>query len=266
MPELPEVETLVRDLRRRLLGRTIRRVRVLAPAMVRSPRPDRFARALRGRTVRGVGRRGKYLLVRLDRGLFLAVHLRMTGDLVVVPRRRPLHPHTRLVLGLDGVDLRFLDQRRFGHMDLLPQSALPVVRALQRLGAEPLGRAFTLERFRAAVRSRRGGLKALLLRQEVVAGIGNLYADEILFQARLHPGRRVESLRPGEVRRLYLAMRHVLRQAVLGLARTGDPGGILLPVRQAGAPCPRCAHSLARMRLAGRATVFCPSCQGGGRV
>ncbi|MDQ7849744.1 MAG: DNA-formamidopyrimidine glycosylase family protein [Armatimonadota bacterium] len=262
MPELPEVEVLARHLRPHLLGQTIRRVQVLSPATVRSPRADRFARLIRGRTVRGVSRKGKYLLIALDGAMFLAVHLCMTGDLVVVPRSRPLHPHTRVVLGLDGADLRFLDQRRFGSMALLPGRALPAFPTLKRLGAEPLGVAFTLERFRALLRPRRGGLKALLLRQEVVAGIGNLYADEILFQARLHPGRRVESLRLGEVRRLYRAVRHVLRRAVLGLARAGDPGGVLLPVRQEGAACPRCDGRLAGLRLAGRTTVFCPSCQG----
>ena len=261
MPELPEVETLARYLRRRLVGRTIRRVQILTPATIRSPRPDRFARALRGRTVQGIDRRGKYVLVRLDRGLVLVIHLRMTGDLVIMPRRRLLHPHTRVVLGFGGSDLRFEDQRRFGHMDLLPASAVPYFEPLQRIGAEPLDGAFTSQRFRAILKRRRGTLKPLLLRQEVVAGIGNLYSDEILFQARLHPGRRVESLRPQEVRRLYLATRRVLRRAVRGLARAGEPVGALLAVREEGGACPRCGRLLAATRMGGRATYFCPSCQ-----
>jgi len=261
VPELPEVETLARYLRRRLVGRTIRRVQILTPATIRSPRPDRFTRALRGRTVQGIDRRGKYVLVRLDRGLVLVIHLRMTGDLVIMPRRRLLHPHTRVVLGFGGSDLRFEDQRRFGHMDLLPASAVPYFEPLQRIGAEPLDGAFTPERFRAILKRRRGALKPLLLRQEVVAGIGNLYADEILFQARLHPGRRVESLRPQEVRRLYLATRRVLRRAVRGLARAGEPVGALLAVREEGGACPRCGRLLAATRMGGRATYFCPACQ-----
>ncbi len=236
-------------------------MRILTPATIHSPRPDRFARALRGRTVQEVDRRGKYLLLRLDRGLVLVIHLRMTGDLVITSRRRPLHPHTRVVLGLDGPDLRFEDQRRFGHMDLLPASGVGHFPPLQRIGAEPLDGSFTASRFRAILKRRRGALKPLLLRQEVVAGIGNLYADEILFQARLHPGRRVESLGPAEVRRLYLATRQVLRRAVRGLARPGEPVGALLAVREEGGACPRCGRHLTATRMGGRATYFCPACQ-----
>ncbi len=258
MPELPEVESLARYLRRRVVGRRIRRVRILTPSTIRSPAPHRFVRSLRGRTVRAVERRGKYLLLRMDGSLVLAVHLRMTGDFVVAPRGSPLDSHTRVVFVLDGSDLRFDDPRRFGHMDLLPVTALPHFEPLARLGPEPLARVFTAERFRALLKGRRGALKPLLLRQEVLAGIGNLYADEILFQARLHPGRRVESLRPQEVRRLYLATRRALQRAVRGLARAGEPVGALLAVREEGGLCPRCGRPLTVTRLGGRATYFCP--------
>ncbi len=261
MPELPEVETLARSLRLRLAGRRIQSVRVLTPRTVRSPRVDRFVRALRGRTVETVTRRAKFLLLSLDHDLVLIVHLRMTGDLDIVPRGRPLHPHTRVVFRLNGHDLRFVDLRRFGHMDLLPASAVAHFDPIRRLGVEPLARAFTLERFREIMARRRGMLKPLLLRQEVLAGIGNLYADEILFQARLHPGRRVESLRPVEVRRLYLAVRQVLGRAVRGRARPEAPIGTLLRVRDAEGPCPRCGGRLASRRIGGRTTVYCPSCQ-----
>lgn len=263
MPELPDVETLARLLRRRLVGRRIRSARVLTPWTVRSPSPARFVRQLRGRRVTAVHRRGKYVLIRLEGGLVLLVHLRMTGDMEVVRARAPVHPHTRIIFNLDGrgEEVRFTDQRRFGHMDLLPASALEGFGPLLRMGAEPLARTFTLEEFRRLLKRRRGVLKPFLLRQDVVAGIGNLYADEILFQARLHPGRRVESLRPAEVRRLHEAIRQVLRRATAGLSRYGGPVGDLLDAREVGGACPRCGRPLQVSRLGGRATYFCPFCQ-----
>jgi len=261
VPELPEVETTVRGLRRRVIGRRIRQVTVLTPATIRSPAPARFTRALRGRRVLGVTRRGKFLVFTLDRDLVLLAHLRMTGDFAFTTPGRPRHPSTRVIFHLNGRDLRFVDTRRFGHMDLLPASAVPGFEPLRRLGVEPLARAFTVDRLREMLKVRRGMLKPLLLRQDVLAGIGNLYADEILFQARLHPGRRVESLRPAEVRRLYLAIRQVLQRGVRGSARPGEPVGRLLDVRETDGPCPRCGAALVSRRLGGRTTYYCPVCQ-----
>jgi formamidopyrimidine-DNA glycosylase len=200
-------------------------------------------------------------LIGLDGDLTLVVHLRMTGDLVIVPRHVPPAPHTRVVFALDGDELRFIDQRRFGHMDLMRTGALRRFEPLRRLGVEPLARSFTLRQFRALLNRRRGAVKSLLLRQEVVAGIGNIYADEILFQARLYPARRVESLRPAEVRRLYQAVRRVRRRATAGLARYRRPIGDLLPGRERGGVCVRCGGPITMLRIGGRATYYCPSCQ-----
>jgi len=272
VPELPDVETLARTLRAHLVGRRIRATRILTPATVRSPSSTQFVRQLRGRRVTAVDRRGKYLLIRLNGGLVLLAHLRMTGDMEVVRAGEPVDRHTRVIFGLDGhrgggagtpggEEIRFTDQRRFGHMDLLPAAALEDFGPLLRMGAEPLGRGFSLAAFRALLARRRGALKPFLLRQDVVAGIGNLYADEILFQARLHPGRRVELLRPAEVRRLHDAIRQVLRRATAGLSRAGRPVGELLDAREVGGACPRCGRPLRVSRLGGRATYFCPSCQ-----
>jgi formamidopyrimidine-DNA glycosylase len=261
MPELPDVETVVRMLRRTVVGRRIGPVRVLSPSTIRSPSPRRFTRRIRGRTIERVTRRGKYLLIGLDRGLTLVAHLRMTGDFAVVRRAAPVHRHTRVVLALDGQEVRFVDQRRFGHMDLVPTRGLDQFPALRRLGSEPLARAFTLGKFRALLQRRRGTLKGLLLRQDVIAGIGNIYADEILFQARLHPARRVDSLRRAEGKRLYQAIRSVLGRATRGLSRYGRPVGVLLESRAQGARCPRCARALATSRIAGRTTYYCRFCQ-----
>lgn len=261
MPELPDVETLARALRRSTTGRRIHGVRILSPGTIRSPSPRTFGRLLRGRRIVRVGRRGKYLLIDLDGALTLIVHLRMTGDLALAPAGAPLHPHTRVLFALDGEELRFTDQRRFGHMDLLPAARVHRLSGLRRLGAEPLDRGFTVNRFRALLRGRRGMLKALLLRQDLVAGIGNLYADEILFRARLRPARAVESLRPPEVTRLHAAIRGVLRKATDGLARSGSPAAPFLDARERGGACPRCGRPLVAARIAGRGTYYCRACQ-----
>ena len=261
MPELPDVETVVRMLRRRVVGGRIDRIRVLDPSVVRSPAPALFARRVRGRAIQAVRRRGKYLLIRLEGGSTIVGHLRMTGDFSVVPRREPIRPHTRLVVGLDGTDLRFTDQRRFGHVDLVATHALDDFPALRRLGVEPLGPAFTPDRFRGILRTRRGSLKGLLLRQDLIAGIGNLYADEILFQARLRPARHVESLRPAEVRRLYHAIGDTLRRGVESLSRRRAAVGDLMQIRARDGACPRCGGPLRSATVAGRTTYFCPRCQ-----
>jgi len=260
MPELPDVETVARRLRRTVGGRRITGVRVLAPQTVRSSPPRRFVRELTGRTVRTVDRRGKYLLIRLSGALTLIVHLRMTGDFELVPHAAPVHPHTRVILRFGRADLRFIDQRRFGHMDLVPSNVefAPVA----RLGLEPLSASFTLTRWNAILHGRRGTIKSLLLRQDLIAGIGNIYADEILWQARLHPARLAHRLRDGELARLYQFVRRVLRRAVTHLSRYGRPVGRFLEVRgERDIACPRCGHPSAVARIAGRTTYFCPHCQ-----
>lgn len=261
MPELPDVEIVARTLRRRIRGRRIGRVRVLTPSTVRSPDPATFVRLLRGRRVRAVARRGKYLLIGLDGDLTLVVHLRMTGDLVMTRPTAPAHPHTRVIFEITRLHLRFVDLRRFGHMDLLTPRGLARFPGLARLGVEPLGPEFTLGRFRALLRGRRGALKALLLRQDLVAGIGNIYADEILWLARLHPARTAAGLGPASVARLHRAIRTVLTRAVEGLSRYGHPVGRFLEARDRDGVCPRCGRPLAVERIAGRTTYFCPQCQ-----
>lgn len=261
MPELPDVETVARTLRREAVGRRIRRVRVLSPSTVRSPLPGRFASRLRGKRIEQVGRRGKYLLIDLEGDQTLIVHLRMTGGFASASRTDPIHPHTRVLFSFNGEELRFIDQRRFAHMDLVDARDVPTFAGLRRLGVEPLEDVFTLRRFRALLRGRRGTVKGFLLRQDVIAGIGNIYADEILFQARLLPWRPVESLRPAEAARLYRAIRTTLRRATARLSRYGKPSGALLAVRRAGGVCPRCGRALRTATVAGRTSYYCPACQ-----
>jgi formamidopyrimidine-DNA glycosylase len=261
MPELPDVELVARRLRRSVARRRVTRVAIRDRSVVRSPAPRLFARLLRGRRIRTVGRRGKYLLVHLGGGLVMVGHLRMTGDFVVVPRRDPIHPHTRLVLGLGPRDIRFVDQRRFGHVDLIAAGELETFPGLRALGVEPLTPAFSLDRLRALIDRRRGGLKAFLLRQDLIAGIGNLYADEILFQARLHPSRSLRNLRPAQVRALHRSIRGALRRGIASLSGRGRPIGDFVEAREKGGTCPRCGGPLRVATIGGRTTYYCPRCQ-----
>ena len=261
MPELPDVETIARMLRRRLRGRRIGGVELLTPSTIRHPDPATFIRLIRGRRVLDVHRRGKYLLIRLDRDLTLAVHLRMTGDFKITSARAPLHPHTRVVFTVGRERLRFTDLRRFGHMDLLTPHQLAGLPGLAQMGVEPLGPAFTAERFRAIIHTHRTGLKALLLRQDLIAGIGNLYADEILWQSRLHPARSTETLGDRQIAALHDRIRTVLDRAVRRLSRSERPVGIFLDAREQDGRCPRCKRPLRVERIAGRTTYYCPRCQ-----
>lgn len=261
MPELPDVEAVARRLRGALAGRRISRVDVVDRTVVRSPGPRTFVRRLRGRTIREIARRGKYLLVYLSGGAVLVGHLRMTGDFLTTSHREPRRPHTRLVLGMNGIDLRFIDQRRFGHVDLVDERGVATFAGLRTLGVEPLTAAFSVEYLRRLIARRRGMLKAFLLRQDLIAGIGNIYADEILFQARLHPARRLETLRPAQVTALHRTIRRVLRRAIAALSRGGAAVGRLVAVRDRGGACPRCGRPLHIATIAGRTTYFCPHCQ-----
>lgn len=261
MPELPDVEDVARRLRGAVAGRRVTRVEVVDRTVVRSPSPRAFVRRLRGRRIRDVGRRGKYLLLYLSGGTVMIGHLRMTGDFVVTPRHETRRPHTRLILGMNGTDVRFVDQRRFGHVDLVDADGLETFASLRALGVEPLTAAFSLDRLRQLLAGRRGTVKAFLLRQDLIAGIGNIYADEILFQARLHPARQLHTVRPEEMRALHRSIRTVLRRAVAALSRGRRPAGRFLAARERGGRCPRCGAGLRIATIAGRTTYFCPRCQ-----
>jgi formamidopyrimidine-DNA glycosylase len=261
VPELPDVETVARRLRRALVGQRIRRVNVLTPPTIRSHAPASFARRLRGRTVKSVERRGKYLLIHLSGNLVLVAHLRMTGDFEVVAREENLHPSTRVIFAANAREVRFVDQRRFGHMDLVAQKDLSTFPGLRSLGIEPLSAEFTLSRLRELLQDRRGSVKSVLLRQDLIAGIGNIYADEILWQARLHPARAVDTLSAPQLRRLHRQIRRVLARATRLLSRYGSAVGDLLEVRERGGHCPRCGRRLAVETTAGRTTYYCPHCQ-----
>ena len=276
MPELPEVETVARDLRRHVLGARIVDVDVTWPRTLRSEDPLAFRDAVVGRTIVDVGRRAKLVVVDLDDGMAVTIHLKMTGQLFVVPGAAPTDPYVRLSVALaDGRAVRFRDIRKFGRVGLARRDAsvgdlvgeLGGPKGFRGFGPEPLDPAFTLRTFRARLRARRGRLKPLLLDQAFVAGIGNIYADEALWAARLHPLRSAASLRPRDEARLYRELRRILAEAVERRGSSIDdytaPDGDgsmqerLLVYQRPGEPCPRCGRPIRRIVVGGRATHFC---------
>jgi formamidopyrimidine-DNA glycosylase len=274
VPELPEVETIRRQLAERLPGRALARVRVADPLLVVPEAPAAFAAALAGRRVDAVGRRGKYLLLGLDGGDTLALHLRMTGQLWWSPGAPdPGLGHVRARFDLDdGSALVFADTRRFGRAWVLPAGTDGRRYWAARAGVEPLSAGFTARRLETLLAGRRAAIKPVLLDQRLVAGIGNIYADEALFQARVHPLRPAEDLGPGEVGRLHRAIRDRLRAGIASggasidryrdtLGRRGTMQDLLRVHRHGGEPCPRCGSGIVKTRVGGRGTYHCPGCQ-----
>ncbi|MEA2330187.1 MAG: formamidopyrimidine-DNA glycosylase [Thermoleophilaceae bacterium] len=272
MPELPEVETLRRQLAPALEGRRIEHVEVRDPRWCEPAPPEAIEDAVRGRLVEHVGRRGKYLIVSLEDDVHLVMHLRMTGNLLLT--EDPEDPaHLRVAIALDsGERLLFVDVRRFGTGDVLLGSDALAEYFASRLGVEPLSPDFTAEALRAMARGRKQPVKAFLLSQERVAGVGNIYADEALFRARIHPLRPVGSLKRDQIEALRAG---VVESLELGIdskgasiddyrhvdgARGTFQDRFLVHTR-AGEPCPRCGTTIEKLRAAGRGTYVCPVCQ-----
>jgi formamidopyrimidine-DNA glycosylase len=287
MPELPEVETVCRQLEPEIEGRRIEALEVLDPRWCRPMPPTEIEGAVAGATIAGLGRRGKYLLLALEGERTLVMHLRMTGNLVLVEGERKLDPsegmrlyegerstserHLRARFRLDdGRELWFTDPRRFGEAFLIDDADLG--ERFARLGVEPFSEEFTAEALGAMAAGRTAPLKSFLLDQSRVAGVGNIYADEALFRARLHPLSPAGSMKAGH--------HTALRDAVVAALEAGiDRGGasiddyrdsrgekgtmqdeFLVHTRE-GKPCPSCGGAIARIVVSGRSTYYCPSCQ-----
>jgi len=273
MPELPEVQTVAAELDARLVGREIVGVETLWERTVGYPAPAEFVAALPGHRIERVGRRAKYVMIALSGGDLLVVHLRMTGRITIEPADTPRDPYTRLVLRLDGGDeLRFADTRKFGRFYYVPAGEAMPLPSFAALGPEPLEADFTAALLATRIAARTGAIKAALLNQRLVAGLGNIYVDEALFRAGIHPRRTLQSLTPAEIERLHEAIVHVLRRAI-GSGGTsfsdyrttwGQLGSYqeeLSVFRKTGAPCPRCGAPIERDVVAGRGTHYCPHCQ-----
>ena len=292
MPELPEVETVARDLQRWVAGAQIVDAEVRWDRTIRHPLPpERFVEELRGAVISWVGRRAKSVLLQLADGRVMTVALRMTGALVVAAPGTPDDRYARVVFRLaDGRELRYRDVRKFGRIGLFEGGSLRVRRArprgrireatapyrvgdvFARHGPEPLSPSFTARRLDEQLAGRSARLKSLLLDQSFIAGVGNIYADEALWLARLHPLRAADTLSRDEVARLHRSIRKVLRQGITNrgasfsdyIGADGEPGENaerLAVYRRTGAPCLRCGRPIERLVVGQRSTHFCVHCQ-----
>ncbi|HEY8447050.1 MAG TPA: DNA-formamidopyrimidine glycosylase [Thermomicrobiales bacterium] len=274
MPELPEVETVRTTLEPAVRGRTIQGLRVGAfEGVLDGERVEDVARRVIGRRIVQLRRRGKYLILVLDDDSALVVHLRMTGRLVRRDRSAPPERFEHMAIELDdGTDLRFADQRKFGRVKHVGPDELRQLDA--SLGVEPLDPSFTTDTLAALLQRRTGRLKSVLLDQALMAGLGNIYADEALFRARLHPLRTANRLTADEVSRLHAAIQDVLREGLVNRGTTfssyrdgrGEPGENQRNLRVygkggTGEPCPTCSTPLVRIVVGGRGSHICPTCQ-----
>ena len=273
MPELPEVETVRRRIAPLVEGATIAGAEIVDPRLTRPVSPSLVADALVGERIAAVERRGKYLLWRLESGRTLVVHLRMTGSLLHFPAGDlPADAHRRATLALDtGAAVGYRDVRRFGTWELLDDGHLRPYLA-SRLGPEPLAPSFTSARLARIVAGRRAPIKAVLLDQRRIAGIGNIYADEALWRARIHPRRPAGELDAPEIAHLHRAVRAALRRGVELNGSTlrdyvtpdGEGGGMQHEFHvygRLGDPCDRCGRPIERIVVGGRGTWLCSRCQ-----
>ena len=274
MPELPEVEHVVRALRRAVLGRRILAAEIKLPRLLAGSAPASFKRKLRGARIDAINRRGKYILIELDNRLVLLVHLRMTGKFLCIGRDQPLPPYPHVVFYLDD-DRRlvFCDMRQFGRMRLLPAQKLPALAQIETLAPEPLTDDFNLVYFLKTISKSRRSLKQLLLDQTKVLGLGNIYASEALFLARISPLKAADSLSKSRALKLHQAIRDILQEAIdagstLRIDLTDGNGSYFGTTERFwrvyerdGEPCVNCGAKIRRVVQSGRSTYYCPRCQ-----
>jgi len=278
LPELPEVETIKRDLESLVVGKRIIEVDIVRDpkgfrALRRFPSQQTFIREVEGRSITQIDRRGKYLLLKLDTGDTLIVHLGMAGQLLYRERAMEREDFTRIAFILDGYELRFVDARKFGELYLYSPGIYEDL-DVSKLGPEPLSDAFTPDYLTRVLAKKKKAIKSVLMDQNVIAGIGNIYSDEILFEARIHPQRPASSLDSQKIRKLHQATKVVLKRAIHlrgtsarderfvdAFGRQGNFQGQLKVYQRTERPCIICGRPIATSKLGGRSAHFCPYCQ-----
>lgn len=293
MPELPEVQTIVNDLNKKIRGQRITGIWFDAPKLIKKPRPQELEKQIKGSKVTAIKRRGKNILIYLDKDKLLLIHQKLTGHLLLGKWKikkttnnkqqvislfkgsleERVNDYIHLILYLDnGWQLALSDLRKFAKVLLASKEEIENLPELKKLGPEPLDKNFTFEKFKKTLRQTQGKIKQVLMDQEVIAGIGNIYSDEILWQAKIHPFKPANHLAGKELKILWLAMRQILKKAVRlrGISTSdyrdtaGKPGAYTrtrLVYQREGEPCQRCQNLIKRIKIGGRSAHFCPKCQ-----
>ena len=272
MPELPEVETIRRTLAEHVIELKIEEIKLIWPSAVCGWEDKAFEDLVTGRRIKTIERRGKYLLILLDDDLTLIAHMRMTGRLNYYPEHQEPEKHTHVVFRLEHGEVHFSDTRKFGRIQAIPTLLRFCESSLRKLGPEPLEDAFTPTVLKDRFGKKKVLLKAALLDQSVLAGMGNIYVDEALFLAGLSPERRVDTLSEEEISKLHQAIRNVLQAGIDAQGTSfrdyrdanGEKGSFQQSLQvygRGGEPCQVCGQALERKRLAGRTTVYCHNCQ-----
>ncbi len=266
MPELPEVETIKRDLENMIVGKKIKDIEVKRAKTIKEPSVENFVKRMQNQEIKGISRRGKVLILKFS-NQYLIIHLRMTGQIIYGDKQQNSKVAFRLS---DGKYLSFLDQRVMGEIRLINNwQELPFI---HKMGPEPLEKEFSLEKFQEILKKKKTRIKPLLMDQTFIAGIGNLYAVEILFRAKVNPLRPAESLNPAEVREIYLAIKEILQEGIKYRGSSvntyrdtrGEKGNFaqrLQVYNRAGQACFKCGALIKKIDLGGRGTYFCPKCQ-----
>lgn len=273
MPELPEVETIKRVLEPQVKGLTIQDIVVSRPEIIKHPTADEFHGRLIGQTFEYIERRGKFLLLWLESGDHIVLHLRMTGCLLLTPADYPEEKHTHIIFSLNnGKELRFSDTRRFGRFWLIGKDETDTFSGIEKLGVEPFDKSLTTEYLIAHLGKRKKTIKECLLDQSTIAGIGNIYSDEILFTAGICPTRPANSLEEKEWKQLATAIPKCISYFIEVNKMTPEEyletkgqdyrnTPFLQVYGQEGRPCPKCGETLCRIVIGGRSSVYCPVCQ-----
>jgi formamidopyrimidine-DNA glycosylase len=270
MPELPEVETIVRGLKRTVLGKKIKAIKIV-PSRVLQNNPGYLKQNLTGLKIMSVKRRGKNIILQLSGGNLILIHLGMTGNLIYLKRPAPLKKHDHLNMEFsDKSQLRYNDPRKFGKFKLVKSTRIENIGDLKSLGPEPLE--ITENDFIRLVQTRKGRIKSTLLNQKFIAGIGNIYADEVLFEAKIHPEEKPCNISPNRLKKLHQAIQKILKKAIKSggssidnyLDIEGRQGLFQLQHKvygKKGRPCLRCGTKIKRIVVSQRSSYFCPECQ-----
>jgi len=271
MPELPEVETIKRELEKKIVGERIKEVIINLPKPIKRPAPAELKKRLTNKKIKGVKRRGKYIILEIEGENFLFIHLKLTGQLIVEKENGPIEKHAHIIFRFaSGKDLRFIDLRRFGTMNLVDR--MEKFSTYNELGFDPLDSSFNLEKFKEILDKRPTKIKQLLMNQSLIAGIGNIYAAEALFRAGISPLRPAKRLKDSEIKKLLEALKGILKEAIRYKGSSvdnyvttdgeeGDYEDKLLIYGRDKKNCPKCGSRLESIKLGGRGTNYCPKCQ-----